>query len=231
MQKKIYNQGQRDRYPCLILPFVLLLVALVRALWIKSFPTNPVEPVDAEGFMLLAQNIRAGHGFAIAWEAPFCPNTVRTPLYPAFLAMCFGVLGPHPHHIVLVQLLLEVLTGACVIRLAMLWLSLLHRRKRRYIGGAFAGIFYAINGTTQRFTGYLFAENLLLPLLSLAVLFSVQTLHRPSRRRAARAALFWALAVLTKPNVQYLALGTGVMLIIYDLLHAPGAPVPWRSSC
>jgi len=150
-----------------------------------------------------------------------CPTAVRTPLYPLFLTGSYAVargqdarmpLPTAPTSAVLAQLLLEVVTAALVIRLG------------RDLGGprsgTVAGLLYALNGSTQRYTGYLLAEALLLPLLAAALLVTTRYFRRPSARYAALAGLFWGLSLLTKPNVQFLALAVGVLVAICDLRTA-----------
>ena len=194
----------------------VLVCGLVRAAWLARFPADPTGPVDAEGFHLLAVNMLAGRGFAIGWAPPFCPTAIRPPLYPLFLAGSYVLLGAAPAHAVPVQLLLEALTTALVVRLG------------REVGGAkvgwLSGLLYAFNGTTQRYTGYLLSEALLLPLLAAAVLTTVRGVRQPSSRGMALAGLFWGLALLTKPNVQFLALAVGVMITLAALRARTSPP-------
>jgi hypothetical protein len=189
-----------------IVPLLLLLTALVRAAWLARFSADPLGAVDAEGYHLIARNLLAGHGFAMTWNEPFCPTALRTPLYPLFLAGVYAVLGLDPARAVLVQVLLEVVTTALVIQMG------------RQIGGrrigAPAGLLYALNGTTQRYTGTLFSEALLLPVLAAALCVTIQAIRSPKRTHAAAAGALWALALLTKPNVQYLAFTIPLLLVL-----------------
>ncbi len=196
---------------------ILLLTLSIRLIWITYFPDDPIGPVDAEGFHLIAQNMLAGNGFAIGWDAPFCPTAVRTPLYPLFLIGSYVLLGTQPAGAVLLQMLLEVLTAALVIRLG----QDLHSVKM----GTLAGLLYALNGTTQRYTGYVLSEALLLPILTTALLVTLRALRYSAARYGALAGLFWALSILTKPNVQFLALGVGLLLTwrSIDITGQPGA--------
>lgn len=195
---------------CLLL---LLATLLTRLLWMRAFPDNPTGPVDAEGFHLLAMNTAAGRGFAIGWEAPFCPTAVRTPLYPLWLMGAYRLLGADPLRARLLQTLLEMLTTAVVIRLG--------RDLSGARGGVLAGLLYTFNSTTQRYTGYLLSETLLLPLLAAALLLTLRSLRRPGWRRSAWAACFWGLTLLTKPNVQFLALAVG-MLLTWQIIRSRG---------
>jgi len=195
---------------------ILLLALCVRVAWLAIFPTHPIAPVDAEGFHLLAVNMLDGHGLAIGWEPPFCLTTVRTPLYPLFVAGIYTLVGRDPIRVLPLHLLLEVLTTALVMCLG------------RDLGGKrvglWAGVLYACNGTTQRYTGYLLSEALLLPLLTAALWMTARCLRRPSTRKAACAGLLWGLALLTKPNVQFLTLCVGVLVFSRQLSAASFRP-------
>ncbi len=184
----------------------MLATLALRALWLARFPAAPLAPVDAEGFHLLARNLLAGEGFVLAWDPPFCPDAIRPPLYPAFIAGGYALLGMDPARIVLLHLLLEGLTAALAARLGR---SLAGPR-----AGALAAWLYALNGSTQRYTGVLFAETLLLPVLAAAVGATVHTLQRPNARRAALTGALWGASILIKPNVLYLAVAVAGLMFI-----------------
>ncbi|MGC9467492.1 MAG: hypothetical protein ACP5HS_02780 [Anaerolineae bacterium] len=219
----------------------LLLTALVRAAWLIWVPVDPLGSVDAEGFHLLSVNMLDGNGFAIGWEAPFCPTAIRTPLYPLFLAGVYGVFGRNKRAAVLVQLLLEVVTAAGVMALTRMVAvpnstgsagpfrrggraeafrasvsseidGARQARRGLWFLPLLAGTAYALNGTTQRYTGFLLSENLLLPLIVLALVQTTALLRRPTSRRALFSAVLWALALLTKPNVFFLVIAVGILL-------------------
>lgn len=198
---------------------LLLLTGLIRAAWLVHFPVDPIEPVDAEGYHLLALNLLAGRGFSLMWDPPFCPTALRAPLYPLFLVGGYHLLGAEPERAVLLQILLEVLTTALVIRLGRQVGRLAAGRSWRSgmaMGGA-AGLLYALNGTTQRYTGYLFSEALLLPLMAAALLLTVAALRRGSRATAVLAGTLWGLALLTKPNIQFLVVAVGGLFVVRTL--------------
>lgn len=184
----------------------MLATVALRAAWLARFPVAPLAPVDAEGFHLLARNLLAGNGFALAWDPPFCPDTLRPPLYPLFIALGYRLLGADPARSVLLQVLLEGLTTALAAQLG--------QRAAGPRTGALAAWLYALNGSTQRYTGYLFAEALLLPALAGALCATLAALRRPSTGRAAWAGVGWGLALLIKPNAQYLALAVGGLLAL-----------------
>ncbi len=168
----------------------------------------------------MAVNVLQGRGFAIGWDPPFCATAVRTPLYPLFLIGTYLALGRDPQAAVLVQILLEVLTTA--------WVVLLARAVSPTLGPPYgsagqgfrswipfvAGLLYALNGTTQRYTGYLLSEALLLPVQMAALWATVRLFRRPTPARAAWAAVGWGLALLIKPNVQYLVVAVLALVIL-----------------
>lgn len=210
----------------------LALTAWTRAAWLMRFHPDPLGLVDAKGYHLLAVNLLAGHGFAIGWGLPFCPTAVRTPLYPLLLAGISRVLGQAPRFVVFLQVLLEVLTTALTIALASEVTSRALGKSGAHGGfpiwvGPVAGLVYALNGTTQRFTGYLLAEALLLPLLTLALWVTLRFLHRPEVRRGWGVGVVWGLVLLTKPNPLYLA-GAVLLIVGVELIHRYGGAV-WRS--
>lgn len=196
--------------------WVLLLALAVRAAWMAHFPAHPIGAVDAEGYHLLARNLLAGNGLALSWEAPFCPTALRTPLYPLFLAGTYRLLGMEPARAVLFHLLLEVLTTALILRAG------------KMLGGArmglLAGTLYALNGSTQRYTGVLFAETLLLTAVAAAMGATLSALRRPTPRRSALSGVLWGLTLLIKPNLQFLAVAAGGVFLLPGVRRRKFAP-------
>ncbi len=197
---------------------ILLLSGWTHALWLAHVPASPIGPVDAEGFHLLAVNLLAGRGFAIGWEPPFCPTAVRTPLYPLFIAALYLLFGPLPRVVPWFQWMLAILTTALVMRLG------------DATGGAavaqVAGLLYACNGTTPRYTGYLLAEPLLLPLMTATLWGTVRVIRHPSARSAILTGGGWGAVLLTKPNVQYLPLFVGLLLSLAARRRRNGRAIP-----
>ena len=46
---------------------------------------------DSKGYMMLAENLLDNHVFSVSSEPPFDPESFRSPGYPAFLALLFGL--------------------------------------------------------------------------------------------------------------------------------------------
>lgn len=191
-------------------PSVILLLALgVRLLYVGSTsPDAPIASVDAWGYHRLALNLDAGNGFSLRRAAPFVPDSIRTPLYPAFLWLVRRLLGPSPRAAAIVQAILD----SCTTMLTW-WLAgqLAGRR-----AGRAAALLYALNPTQVRYAAELLTETLLSLLLALSLCALLMYLTRAprsagppipkSRYWLAASALFVAMSILCKPNMLWLPL-------------------------
>ncbi len=120
------NALYRNRRNALLLPLGILLVAF--ALRIAVFdaiahhPERFLQP-DSHGYHRLAVNLVELHRFGtLAETGDWQPEVNRTPLYPAFLALDYVLLGAtSPTGAVLVQILVSTLVVALAYRLGKLW--------------------------------------------------------------------------------------------------------------
>ncbi len=188
--------GSRSNWPQRFAVIVLLwLVAFTRL----SLSNNPIalDNIDAAGFHRLALNVLDGNGFSMAVQAPYCPESVRTPAYPLFLAGLYAVGGPNLRLAFWIQGLLDMIAAAVVFRLS----SALYR-KRPFLAGILALAVYVITLSQWRFANELLSEALLTPLLALSVFLFWQAANNRQFIRAAGVGVFLGIAVLTKPNVE-----------------------------
>ena len=189
---------------------VCLLAVTVRLLYVCSVaPEDPIASVDAWGYERLAINMEKGQGFSLSRQAPFTPDSIRTPLYPVFLLLIRRVLGPEPRVAAIVQSFVEGLTTM------MTWWLAKQLSGRR--AGRSAALLYALNPSQVRYTGELLSETLLSALLALAVCALVRYFlagRRPGW--LALTTLSTALAVLCKPNVLYVPL---IWLFVVAVAH------------
>ena len=188
---------------------VLALALSVRVLYLYSkAPDAPIASVDGWGYYRLALNLAQGNGFSLNAEAPYLPSSVRTPLYPLFLLAVRKLLGPAPRTAALGQVLVS---GATTLLTAWMGTRIAGRR-----AGRTAALLYALNPAQIRFTGDLLTETLLSLLLlgaACALLHYLRpapapsgTPRAPKRAWLVLSALLIGLAILCKPNVQYLPL-------------------------
>ncbi len=210
---------------------ILLLALAVRVLYIDSLPLDsPIESVDAWGYHRLALNLDAGNGFSLRREAPFVPDSVRTPLYPLFLLLIRRTLGPTPRIAVLIQALLDSVTAILVYRLTR------HLADSR--AGRVAALLYALNPTQVRYVNELLTETMLAFLLTLCMLVFVRYTYctsdassgakRPTSTtwpvtrnifNLALLSLLTAWCIFCKPNVQFLPLIFALGLALIHRKH------------
>jgi len=209
---------------------LFLAAVIIRLAYIASTPLDAaISSTDAWGYHRLALNMDQGHGFSLRRQAPYVPESVRTPLYPAFLLLVRRSLGSSPRVAAIVQAVLDGCTAVLT-----WWLA-------RQVGGRRAGrvaaLLYAFSPTQVRYVNQLLTETLLSFLLTLTVCAltryirsasawnsaSVQS-YTPSIPRQSRRAVPWivlvalltGLAALCKPNVQFLPL---IWLLVIALVH------------
>ncbi|RLC78502.1 MAG: hypothetical protein DRJ03_25135 [Chloroflexi bacterium] len=109
-----------------LLPLGILLVAFAIRIAvfdaIAHYPERFLQP-DSHGYHRLAVNLVEQHRFGTLSETgDWQPEVNRTPLYPAFLALDYVLLGAKsPTGAVLVQILVSTLTVALAYRLGKLW--------------------------------------------------------------------------------------------------------------
>jgi 4-amino-4-deoxy-L-arabinose transferase-like glycosyltransferase len=203
------RQAGIARHDARLLALVLLAIGL-RLLYIGTQPdTSHLGSTDAWGYHRLALNLDLGHGFSLDRQAPYRPDSVRTPLYPLFLLLVRRALAPQPRIAALVQALLEGVSTLLTYRLTAVLAARLDAPSGRRLG-RIAALLYALNPVQVRQTNELLTETLLSLLLLLCLCILARYLRPHSEEHSARLALALgvttALAALCKPNVQYLPL-------------------------
>ncbi len=163
------------------------------------FPAGArLSDIDAMGYHQLACNLLDGRGFSLSGSAPYLADTIRTPIYPLFIASIYTVFGRNPYMVALVQGVLDA--GICLL----LW-KLVYRLTKSQAAALMAGLLYALNPTLWRFSDSLQTETLLAFVIAcIALVFSrpiSSTLIWPRLRKGIVLGLLCGLAVLIKPNV------------------------------
>ena len=155
--------------------------------------------VDAQGYHALALNLLDGRGFSLNLAPPYVPDAIRTPLYPAFVALVYALTGRVASHVALAQALLDAVTALVVVEVV-----------RRITGGGWwawaAGVLYALNPTAWRFGNQLLTEIVLAAVLAWLFLAFVAYANSRGRPWLAAAGALSAAAPLVKPNMLLLPL-------------------------
>jgi hypothetical protein len=176
---------------------IALLWLILATRFVLSENPAALENIDAAGFDRLAQNLLAGHGFTMSAAAPFCPESVRTPAYPIFLAAVYGMFGHNLHLVFLTQGMLDLVAAAVVFRLGLAFWP-----KKRYAAGVLALLFYLAALSQWRFANELLSEGLLTPLLALSLFLFWLSARRRRLFFALLAGACLGLAILCKPNYE-----------------------------
>lgn len=160
-------------------------------------------PFEADFYDDLARNLLAGNGYVIVPGET--PNLWRAPLYPAFLAGVWFLTGSWYPAPVVVQVILEAVTGIILFRIG---LTLFGRRAAILAGVAWAlypiSAFYASRLMTESLFTCLFA-------VCMAMLLAAQRRDRSTTFFAAGVLL--GLAVLVRPSVQQFPLAIAMTLL------------------
>jgi 4-amino-4-deoxy-L-arabinose transferase-like glycosyltransferase len=195
----------------------LLLAALALTVRLAFFlAVRPWDPVverdiivrsDAVGYDLLARNLLEQGRFSREGSKP---ETLRTPLYPAFIAAVYAAFGPKPWVVLLFQTGLDALS--C---------GLLYRGARRVLGqqaAVLAGVFFALDPTLVYASVTLMSETLFVLLCCLAfdgLVVAIARRHGASSRWPMGGAGFcFALAALVRPIALYVPYAIGLFLLI-----------------
>lgn len=161
---------------------------------------------DSGRYERLALNLLEHRIFSEAAEPPFSSGADRTPLYPLFLAITYGLLGHKVYVIVLIQVLMNIITLWLVYRIGVHLFS-------PFVGIVAAGIlavdvgqvFYSTQVLTEALFGLLF---------SLAIYFFLLWLDKKGEARyGLYVGILLGLAALCRPVVVYFPLLLAIMVL------------------
>jgi len=178
--------------------------------WTPEKESGVVLQKDALGYHNLALTMIEHHRFA--FSAGDEPNSVRTPLYPVFVAGLYLVFGAKPWLVLLVQILMDTLT-------CFLLFTALSRLFTTRTGLA-AALFYAFDPFLVLYPSTLLSDMLFVFLLVLSLFFF--SLARASVQTNRTAAFYGlsgfsvGLATLARPISQYIPIiFVAFLLIVY----------------
>lgn len=183
------------RVEILIFGLSLIFHAVLLVLTVNTQGTVlDVVRVD-DGYYELAQNILAGNGFSWSTEAPYIPNSMRTPGYIYVLAFLISVMG---------------VTGAAIIQLVAASLipvlgmyitqSITNSKKT----GILTGIILTIDPTLAFLSFQFYTDTLFLLLFLFWLILTFNYAQNQNMKTLILSALLLGLAILVRPVVQYL---------------------------
>jgi 4-amino-4-deoxy-L-arabinose transferase-like glycosyltransferase len=198
---------------------VVCLALLVRVgIYAAHVPFPPLAKDDSV-YDNLAWNMVSGHGFSNSVAPPYEPMAVRTPGYPAFLALVYEVEGHSPDAVRAAQIVLSLITCVLVYLLALRLM-----RKSQAIAAA---ALYAILPAAAYYPSLLLTEANQALLVTLIVYCAYRCQDSPRSARwyvGCGAAL--TCAIMFRPDYQLLMLPLFGALI---LVASHRRPVAYRS--
>ncbi len=178
----------------LVLAGLVLVLVIPRILLVWDSFTAPQRSLltDSGGYLQLADSMRLEGRF----HASEHEESLRTPGYPALIALVQAIFGEHVGFVILVQVLLTLLTAWLVFESA------------RRLGGERAGIaatwLYALSPNVLFWAATIMSETFFAFWLALALALVIEGLVRKSRGWSAAGGLALGVAVLTRPIGLYL---------------------------
>ncbi len=187
------NTDRRAKWSAVWIALILALCA-PRLLLVWNAFTSPERTLltDSAGYLELAASLRLEGRF----QASEHEESLRTPGYPAFLALIQSAFGEQPGFVVAAQVILTLLTA---------WL--VHRGAGR-LGGPRAALgavwLYALSPNALFWAGTVMTETLFAFWLALALVLLAEGLRRKAGWWCAASGLAIGLGVLTRPIGLYL---------------------------
>lgn len=175
---------------------------------VSAHEPNGVFSPDSRSYLDSAQAIVSTGRFAVSPEQPDMPQIVRTPGYPAFLALFFRLFGERYVPVILAQIGLSVGT--------LLIIYLLAARLWTGDAGLLAVLFLSLDLPSCLSTQKILTETLFTFCLSIAAFCALQALQRP---RPAKTwgflhGLLLAGATLVRPITYYAIIPLFVLFLI-----------------
>ncbi|MDX1687713.1 MAG: glycosyltransferase family 39 protein [Candidatus Promineifilaceae bacterium] len=190
---------------CILLRLILFVA--VRP-WEAQALEEAVLRADAKGYHQLSVTLSTTDRLAFRDGGEL--TALRTPLYPLFVSFWYGLFGPHPWPVILMQGILDTLS--CFL------LYCVFDRVAGERVATFGALFYAIDPILILFTNTLYSDTLFVFLLVAGFFFFSRLFVDVSGRQALIAvsagALFFGLATLTRPIAQYLYVPVFAVLAI-----------------
>lgn len=176
--------------------------------WDTRVERHVVLKSDALGYHSLASNLLERGRFSFEKDGP--PDTLRTPLYPLFVASIYALAGQRPWVVLLVQIMLD--TASCWL-LYLVTARILNRRAALLAAG-----FYALEPFGILYSLTLMSETLFVFLCVAGMYFLAGAVAAAPLRRGARVAaaggLAFGLAALTRPIAAYIPAIVVIVLLV-----------------
>ena len=181
--------------------FIFLIAVLVRVLFFNiqfeqsGQNTRAVIPY-LDGYYEIAENLLNGNGFSKEIYPPFIPDSVRTPLYPLFIAGLVYVFKSY-YAVLIAQIILGSLIPLLAYRIA---LQLLPKKRLANI----VALILVFEPLTVQLSVTLMSETFFTVLLLSGITLFLDYMREQRGQALVFATGFIALATLARPTTQFL---------------------------
>lgn len=174
--------------------------------------------VDSPSYLKPAWNMLTQGKFSQDTASPYTPDVLRTPCYPAFLALFMLFFGKEPYvSIVLAQALIGALTSAGVLLLG-------QKLFDSPTCGLVAGMLNAISPMQSLMVGWVMTETLFTALLVCGLLLLVNGFQHNKWWMFGLGGLIFGVATLARPIGLWMLVPLVLALLLYSLPHPKWQP-------
>lgn len=188
-----------------LIAFILRFIIFI--FFVSSHPERLLEG-DASGYDKLAVNLIYDHTFSRSEKPPFFPETLRTPLYPIFLAGIYTIFGHKLAIALFFQLFIGSLIPVIIYRIAQ---KLLNNKKVGFI----AGLLVAIDIPSVVNSNFLLSETLFTLLLIIGIYSLCIFVLKEKKYYLISSGFFVGLTTLCRPISLYLP----IFIVVFILIH------------
>ncbi|HCB35627.1 MAG: hypothetical protein A2W52_01700 [Candidatus Taylorbacteria bacterium RIFCSPHIGHO2_02_49_25] len=199
---------------------IFLLALTVRVLFFSLAAVSSGGTISElvprfDGYIDITENLLAGNGFTQDGAPPFVPDSIRTPLYPFFLAGLIAVFGNHIA-VIMVQMLVASFIPLLAYRIARQLLA-----DERI--ATMTGVFLAVEPLTVHLSSTLQVETFFTLFFLGGLTVFLDYGKEPRTQTLIVVAFLFGLATLARPTIQYLPLlliGAVFLLLRKDTAQA-----------
>lgn len=201
-------EGSTYRRLWLVFGIAFLLRLIIFGI-IVMMPKQSLQ-IDSQSYLRPAQNMLTHGVFSQDTTPPYTPDALRTPGYPAFLALFMLLFGTEPYiGIVAAQVVIGALTS--------IGLLLLGQKLFNSSTGLLVGFLHAIAPMQVSMVGWILTETLFTALLVSGLLLLVTGFQKSKWWMFGLSGLIFGLAALTRPIGLWMLVPLVLALLLHDL--------------
>ena len=188
----------------IILFFLALLLRTTLFFIIQPYKNiDKLISSDAEGYNKIAIGLIEGRGYAP--DDPFL-SMIRTPGYPAIIALIYFIFGVHPYLVILFQVMIDSLLAVIIYKVILI----LFNEKSAFIGG----LLWAIEPFALIYTNQVVSDSIFVFFIVLFFYYFVKFFVKNKIKSLVVSAVLLGIAVYIRPIGIYLAIPFAVLIFL-----------------